>query len=88
MNHSFELTVKHRNETIEVSAEIKEIKITVSRDNCMDVLLELVDMQGKAKGKPLQKHLPLIQTKKQLLALRFMMNDFSTRPVSISLIGK
>lgn len=88
MNHSFELTVKHRIETVEVPSGIKQIQITVSRNDCMDVLLELVNMQGKAKGKPLQKHLPMILTKKQTCKLRFMMNDFSTKPILISLLGK
>ncbi len=80
------LSAKSRNEYTELSGA-KFVTIEVSRSNCKDVLLEVVDEHGKSKGKPLEKWLPQIKAK-NISGLRFMMNDFSTKPIEIKLTWK
>ena len=79
-----ELNVQQRVKDVTFSEIVKKLKIGVSRDNCMDVLLEVIDIQGRAKGKPLQKWLPEIK-QNGIAGLRFMMNDFSTKPIKIKI---
>ncbi len=81
------LSAQKRNEYIELEGDIKEVNFVVSRPNCKDVLLEVVDVLGKAKGKPLEKCLPKIKYK-SIKGLRFMMNDFSTKPIDITISWK
>ncbi len=81
------LSAKSRNEYIELVSGAKLVTIEVSRSNCKDVLLEVVDEHGKSKGKPLEKWLPQIKAK-NISGLRFMMNDFSTKPIEIKLTWK
>ncbi|MCU4174813.1 hypothetical protein [Carboxylicivirga sp. N1Y90] len=78
------LDVQNRNAEIEVPQGVKWIKLSVSRPSCMDVLLEVVDINGLAKGKPLQKWLSEIKSK-TVSKLRFMMNNNSTKPITISI---
>jgi len=80
-----ELNSKKRTELLEVPSSTKRIELKVSREKCNDVLLEVIDTAGRAKGKPLNKHLPLIQAKGKISSLRFMMNDFSTKPISVEI---
>ncbi len=81
------LSAKSRSEYIEIVSGAKLVAIEVSRSNCKDVLLEVVDEQGQSKGKPLEKWLPQIKAK-NIAGLRFMMNDFSTKPIEIKLTWK
>ncbi|MBS2212357.1 hypothetical protein KEM09_13155 [Carboxylicivirga mesophila] len=81
------LSATNRNEYVELTTVVKLVKIEVSRQNCKDVLLEVVDEQGQSKGKPLEKWLPQIKAK-NIAGLRFMMNDFSTKPIEIKLTWK
>lgn len=81
------LSAKNRNEYVELTTVVKLVTIEVSRQNCKDVLLEVVDEQGQSKGKPLEKWLPQIKAK-NIAGLRFMMNDFSTKPIEIKLTWK
>jgi len=81
------LGAQHRIDEVELPEGVKEIAISVSRAKCKDVLLELINEQGQAKGKPLEKYLPQIK-QKGIRRLRFMMNDFSIQPIEISLIWK
>ncbi|MBR8537728.1 hypothetical protein KDU71_19310 [Carboxylicivirga sediminis] len=81
------LSAKNRNEYVELTTGVKLVTIEVSRQNCKDVLLEVVDEQGQSKGKPLEKWLPQIKAK-NIAGLRFMMNDFSTKPIEIKLTWK
>lgn len=81
------LSAKKRNEYVELTTVVKLVTIEVSRQNCKDVLLEVVDEQGQSKGKPLEKWLPQIKAK-NIAGLRFMMNDFSTKPIEIKLTWK
>jgi len=83
----FELNVQNRNKEVTLPDSTSKVKIVVSRSNCKDVLLEVVDQEGKAKGKPLEKWLPEIKSK-SIKGLRFMMNDFSTKPITIKLDSK
>ncbi len=79
-----DLNIQNRVKEVTFSEIVKKLKIEVSRDNCKDVLLEVIDAEGKAKGKPLQKWLPEIK-QKGIARLRFMMNDFSTKPIKIKI---
>ncbi len=79
-----ELNVQNRVQVVDLLVDSKKVSIKVSRADCKDVLLEVIDSDGKAKGKPLNKCLPEI-TAKSISKLRFMMNDFSTRPIKITL---
>jgi len=81
------LSAKHRIEEVPLPEGIKHIDMSVSRSKCKDVLLEIVSDNGQAKGKPLEKWLPQIK-QKGLSKLRFMMNDFSTQPIDISIRWK
>ncbi|TAJ14496.1 hypothetical protein DMA11_04810 [Marinilabiliaceae bacterium JC017] len=81
------LNVSERNVSLDVPAVTKKIFFEVSRSDCRDVLLEVVDQQGRAKGKPLDKQLPEIKGV-GVSVLRFMMNDFSTRPITITVSFK
>lgn len=81
------LSATNRNEYVELTTVVKLVTIEVSRQNCKDVLLEVVDEQGQSKGKPLEKWLPQIKAK-NIAGLRFMMNDFSTKPIEIKLTWK
>jgi len=81
------LSAKQRIDEFELPKGVKIINIVVSRSKCKDVLLELIDADGKAKGKPLDKYLPQIK-QKNIKRLRFMMNDFSTQPIEIKLSWK
>nr|WP_321452800.1 hypothetical protein [uncultured Carboxylicivirga sp.] len=80
----FELNVQNRNKSVTLPDGTLKVKMEVSRSNCKDVLLEVVDVNGQAKGKPLEKWLPEIKSK-SITRLRFMMNDFSTKPITIKL---
>ena len=80
----FELNVQNRIKEVTLPAGTSKVQIAVSRSNCKDVLLEVIDQEGKAKGKPLEKWLPEIKSK-SLSGLRFMMNDFSTKPIKITI---
>lgn len=79
------LNAKNRIKTIMLPEETKSISLKISREKCSDVLLELIDKNNQAKGKPLNKHLPVIKQAKELKQLRFIMNDFSTKPITIEL---
>lgn len=81
------LSVRNRIEEVSIPEEVKSISLNVSRAKCKDVLMEVVDEQGKAKGKPLEKWLPQIK-QKGIRHLRFMMNDFSTQPIEIEISWK
>ncbi|TRX70450.1 hypothetical protein [Carboxylicivirga sp. M1479] len=81
------LTAQNRTEELEIDQKVKLIELKVSRKQCKDVLLEVIDEQGNAKGKPLEKYLPCIK-QKGVKGLRFMMNDFSTKPIEISISWK
>ncbi len=50
----------------------------------MDVLTEVINSEGEARGKPLQKWLPQIPAK-NIAQIRFTMNDFSSKPIKIKL---
>lgn len=80
----FELNVQNRNKEVTLPDGTSKMKIGVSQSNCKDVLLEVIDQEGKAKGKPLEKWLPEIKSNSKS-GLRFMMNDFSTKPIKITL---
>ena len=69
---------------IELSLASKKIKLAATREKCNDVLVEMVDEDGMATSKPLHKILPEIKSKKPLIKIRFLMNDFSTKPITIS----
>ncbi len=86
-NRTVSLSARHRNEQVDITAGTKSITLEVSRCQCKDVLLEVVDENGQAKGKPLEKWLPQIK-QKGVSALRFMMNDFSTQPIEIQITWK
>ncbi|MCG8701124.1 MAG: hypothetical protein MI922_23930 [Bacteroidales bacterium] len=77
------LDSKNRQKMMEVPGNTKKIILNVSRDKCNDVLLELVNAEGKATSKPLNKYLPEIKLKEPINNLRFTMNNFSTRPIQI-----
>ncbi|WP_430816136.1 hypothetical protein [Carboxylicivirga sp. RSCT41] len=81
------LTAKSRVEQVDIPSGTKRLLLEVSRAKCKDVLLEVVDDSGQAKGKPLEKWLPHIK-QKGVSALRFMMNDFSTQPIKIQITCK
>lgn len=81
------LSAKHRNEQVEIPSDTKMLLLEVSRAKCKDVLLEVFNDSGQAKGKPLEKWLPQIK-QKGISALRFMMNDFSTQPIEIKITCK
>ncbi len=81
---NIELNSKKRQEFVQIPEKTKRITIEVSREKCMDVLTEIIDEKGHAKGKPLQKWLPQIPGK-NVSQIRFTMNDFSTRPIEIQL---
>ncbi len=78
------LSVQNRVKEVTFSEIVNKVTIEVSRDNCKDVLLEVIDADGKAKGKPLQKWLPAIK-QNGISGIRFMMNDFSTKPITIKI---
>jgi hypothetical protein len=78
------LTNKQRQQTVDLPNKPKEIMISTSRSNCMDVLLEVFNESGQAKSKPLQKWLPVIKTK-EITSMRFTMNDFSNQPITIKI---
>ena len=78
------LSARYRNEEVAIPTGVKIIMLEVSRSKCKDVLLEVVDEKGQAKGKPLEKWLPQIKLK-EVRALRFMMNDFSIQPIEIQI---
>jgi len=78
------LTSKKRQETCNIPANTKKIKIETSREKCMDVLTEVINSEGEARGKPLQKWLPQIPAK-NIAQIRFTMNDFSSKPIKIKL---
>ncbi|MCU4162850.1 hypothetical protein [Carboxylicivirga caseinilyticus] len=80
----FELNVQNRNKEVTLPNGTTKVKIEVSRNSCKDVLLEVVDADGQAKGKPLEKWLPEVKSK-SMSGIRFMMNDFSTKPIVIKL---
>ena len=82
------LTSQNRTSQATIPHGTKKITLTVSREKCSDVLLECVDLEGKAKGKPLNKYLPGFPTKGKIAQLRFIMNDFSVKPIEITLIFK
>lgn len=84
---SIQLNSKKRQELVHIPEKTKKITIKVSRDKCMDVLTEIINDKGHAKGKPLQKWLPQIQVK-NVSQIRFTMNDFSTKPIEIELHSK
>jgi len=79
-----ELNVQNRVQEVNLPCIIKKLKLEVSRAECMDVLLEVIDIEGRAKGKPLSKWLPEIKDQ-SIARLRFMMNNYSTRPITIIL---
>ncbi|MCG8581636.1 MAG: hypothetical protein MI866_17050 [Bacteroidales bacterium] len=81
------LSTKNRNEQVVIPSGTKVMMLEVSRAKCKDVLLEVVDDKGQAKGKPLEKWLPQIK-QKGISALRFMMNDFSAQPIEIQITWK
>lgn len=81
------LNVTNRVEEVELAQSYSKIELEVSRSNCKDVLLELIDDDGNAKGKPLCKYGLEIKGK-HVHKLRFTMNDFSTQPVTVSIKGK
>ena len=87
MGIELSLSAKHRIEEVPLPEGIKQIDMSVSRSKCKDVLLEIVSDNGQAKGKPLEKWLPQVK-QKGLSKLRFMMNDFSTQPIDISIRWK
>ncbi len=78
------LNVQNRTAEAEMPESYKKISLKVSRLNCMDVLLEVVDSAGLAKGKPLQKCLPEIKNR-NVAKLRFIMKNNSTRPITIKI---
>ncbi|MBK3519180.1 hypothetical protein [Carboxylicivirga marina] len=82
-----ELSARHRIEQIDIPTGVKVISLVVSRAKCKDVLLELIDNRGNAKGKPLEKCLPQIK-QQGVHVLRFMMNDFSIQPIDIEVSWK
>lgn len=82
---AIEINLKNRIKTVQLPEGISTIAIKVSREKCNDILLELVDKNGKAKGKPLNKYLPMIKKINNIEQLRFMMNDFSTKPITVEL---
>lgn len=77
------LSASNRNAEVDISEGIKKIKIEVSRENCKDILCEVVNSNGNAKGKPLNKWLP--QIKSPIKQIRFMMNNFSIKPIEIKI---
>ncbi len=76
------LTAQERNKGLKVSNGTNTINIEVLRSKCKDVLLELAGVITKQGDKPMQRYLPQIKVKDVKL-LRFMMNDFSTKPIGI-----
>lgn len=78
-----ELNVQNRLMEVDLPNLTKKLKLEVSRAECKDVLLEVIDSKGKAKGKPLSKWLPEIKGQ-SIARLRFMMNDHSTKPITIN----
>lgn len=81
------LNATNRVEEVELAQSYSKIELEVSRSNCKDVLLEVIDVDGNAKGKPLCKYESVIKGK-NVCKLRFLMNDFSTQPVTVSIKGK
>ncbi|WP_439183776.1 hypothetical protein [Carboxylicivirga taeanensis] len=81
------LSAANRNAYLELEVPARWVSIEVSRHNCKDVLLEVVDENGQSKGKPLEKCVPQIKAS-NIKGLRFMMNDFSTKPIEIQLTWK
>lgn len=82
-----QLDAKQRIQTIEIPQGATTMIISVSRDNCKDILLEIVDSNGNATGKPLTKYIPSCKLNKSK-KLRFSMNNFSTKPITIELMLK
>ena len=82
------LSVKNRITSYHLKPGTKKIEIEVSRKDCKDILLELVDKDGNAKSKPLNKFLPEIRNNGDISVLRFIMNDFNTKPIAIKLFFK
>ena len=80
-----EITAKQRTHSVTVPDDTKKMSIKVSRDNCKDVLLETIDKDGRAKGKPLTKYLPSCKMN-NIKQLRFTMNNFSTKPITVEII--
>lgn len=78
------LNVKNRIQEVTLPDGISQILFQVSRTDCKDILLELIHADGQAKGKPLFKYLPKVNVK-SVSSLRFMMNDYSTRPITIKM---
>lgn len=85
LNMTINLSKEKRFADIELPFATKKASIKVSRSKCNDILVEMVDVDGMATSKPLHKILPEIKSKKQLIKLRFIMNDFSTKPIAITI---
>ena len=83
--NKIELSKDKRVNELELLSAPKKIKIEVSREKCNDILLEMVDFTGMATCKPLHKVLPVIKVTRPIHKLRFIMNDFSTKPITIML---
>lgn len=88
MESTIEINAKSRTASVQIPDNTKTITFTVSREKCNDVLVEAVNKEGNAKGKPLNKYLPQFKTKGEVKELRFMMNDFSTKPITITIKTK
>lgn len=89
MSKKYTVNLNIENRIVEISVDNKASKfeLSVSRDNCKDILLEVVDIEGNKKGKPLQKWLPIVQNKQHNIQnLRFTMNDFSIKPIDVKLL--
>lgn len=78
------LTNKHRQEKIVLTKSFNKILLQVSREQCMDILLEVFNNKGQAQSKPLQKWVPIIK-KPNITTLRFTMNDYSNKPITIKI---
>jgi len=82
-SQTINLSAKERQASIIMENHPKTIALEASRENCKDILTEIFDEKGNAQCKPLQKILPQLKSKTPITQLRFTMNDFSTKPITI-----
>jgi len=81
-----ELSAQNRQQVILVPPGCEKMNVKVSREKCHDVLVVMIDHKGNVRSKPLHKVLPFIKDTHEQASLRFTMNNFSTKPISIELI--
>lgn len=83
-----QLNAKNRVVHCELSIASKALEFEVSRKDCKDVLVEFVDELGNAQSKPLEKCLPSVKLKKEIVSIRFIMNEMSVKPIDVNIFYK